>query len=67
MGKRTETDLGWLRNHVKVVGEGEILASLVEFIHHSMAETIRKENKEREKSQGNIYHKQKIKKKIKPR
>ena len=28
---------------MKVVGEREILASLVEFKHHSMAETIRNE------------------------
>ena len=32
---------------MKVVGEREILASLVEFKHHSMAETIR--NKKEEK------------------
>ena len=38
-----ETDFNWLKNQVKVVGEREILASLVEFKHHSMAETIRNE------------------------
>ena len=44
---QTETELDWLRNHVKVVGEREILASLVEFKHHLLAETIRKENEEK--------------------
>ena len=44
---QTETDLDWLRNHVKVVGEREILASLVEFKHHLIAETIRKENEDK--------------------
>ena len=39
--------LNWLRNHVKVVGEKEILASLVEFKHHSMAETIRDKNEDK--------------------
>ena len=33
-------DLNWLKNQVKLVGEREILASLIEFKHHSMAETI---------------------------
>ena len=32
---------------MKVVGERKILASLVEFKHHLMAETIRKEKKEK--------------------
>ena len=32
---------------MKVVGEREILASLVEFKHHLIAETIRKENEEK--------------------
>ena len=43
-------DWDWLKlakNQVKVVGEREILASLVEFKHHSMAETIRKEKGEK--------------------
>ena len=44
---QTETDLDWLRNHVKVVGERKILASLVEFKYNLMAETIRKEKKEK--------------------
>ena len=44
---QTETDLDWLRNHVKVVGERKILASLVEFKHNLMAETIRKEHEEK--------------------
>ena len=35
------------KNQVKVVGEREILASLVEFKHHSMAETIRNEKEEK--------------------
>ena len=37
---QNETDLNWLKNQVKVVGEREILASLVEYKHNSMAETI---------------------------
>ena len=41
------TDLNWFKNQVKVVGEREILASLVEFKHHSMAETIRNEKEEK--------------------
>ena len=32
---------------MKVVGERKILASLVEFKHHSIAEMIRKEKKEK--------------------
>ena len=44
---QTETDLNWLKNQVKVVGEREILASLIEFKHHLIAETIR--NKKEEK------------------
>ena len=36
-----------LKNQVKVVGEREILASLVEFKHHLMAETIRNEKEEK--------------------
>ena len=32
---------------MKVVGERKILASLVKFKHHLMAETIRKEKKEK--------------------
>ena len=35
------------KNQVKVVGEREILASLVEFKHQSMAETIRNEKEEK--------------------
>ena len=42
-----ETDLNRLKNQVKVVGEREILASLVEFKHHSMAEPIRNEKEEK--------------------
>ena len=42
-----ETDLNWFINQVKVVGEREILASLVEFKHHSMAEMIRNEKEEK--------------------
>ena len=41
------TDLNWLKNQVKVVAEREILASLVEFKHHLMAETIQKENEDK--------------------
>ena len=38
---------------MKVVGEREILASLVEFKHHSMAETIRNEKEEKKtKAEG---------------
>merc|ERR1712129_508752 len=44
---QTETDLDWLRNQGKVVGEREILASLVEYKHHSIAEMIQKEKKEK--------------------
>ena len=43
----TETDLNWLKNQVKVVGEREILASLVKFKHNSMAEMIRNEKEEK--------------------
>ena len=39
--------INWLINQVKVVGEREIQVILIEFKHHSMAETIR--NKKREK------------------
>ena len=42
-----ETDLNWLINQVKLVGDGIIFASLVEFKHNSMAETI--QNKKEEK------------------
>ena len=35
-----------------MVGEREILASLVEFKHYSMAEVIQNEKEEKEKSQG---------------
>ena len=41
------TDLNWLKNGEKVVGEREILASLVEFKHHSMAEMIQNEKEEK--------------------
>ena len=44
---QNETHLNWLKNQVKVVGEREILASLVEFKHHSMAETIQNEKEEK--------------------
>ena len=46
---QTKTDLVWLRNHVKVVGEREILAIFVAVQLYSMAEMIRKEN-EKEKT-----------------
>ena len=41
------TDLNWLKNQVKVVGEREVLASLVEFKHHLIAETIQNEKEEK--------------------
>ena len=44
---QTETDLDWLRNHVKVVGERKILVSIVEFKQYWMAETIQKEHEEK--------------------
>ena len=44
---QTETDLNWFKNQVKVVGEREILASLVEFKHHLMAEMVRNEKEEK--------------------
>ena len=52
---QNETDLNWLKNQVKVVGEKEILASLVEFKHHSMAEMIRNEKEEKKlKPRGQV-------------
>ena len=47
MMEESESGQNFVKNQVKVVGEREILASLVEFKHHSMAETIR--NKKEEK------------------
>lgn len=47
MMEESESGQNWLKNQVKVVGEREILASLVEFKHHSMAETIRNEKEEK--------------------
>ena len=42
-------DIDWLRNHVKVVGEREILASLGAVKLHSIADMKRKENEKRKK------------------
>ena len=47
MMEESESGQNWLKNQVKVVCEREILASLVEFKHHSMAETIRNEKEEK--------------------
>ena len=49
---------------MKVVGEREILASLVEFKHHSMAEMIRNE-KEEKKTKAEVQGLTKKKKKHK--
>ena len=49
---QNETDLNWLKNQVKIVGEREILASLVEFKLHSMAETIRRNEKGEKKTKA---------------
>ena len=46
---QTKTDLYWLRNHVKVLGEREILASLVALKRYSIGEMIRKENEKKTK------------------
>ena len=45
--EESESGQNWLKNQVKVVCEREILASLVELKHHSMAETIRNEKEEK--------------------
>ena len=47
MMEESESGQNWLKNQVKVVCEREILASLVEFKHNSMAETIRNEKEEK--------------------
>ena len=47
MMEESESGQNWLKNQVKVVCEREILASLVEFKHHSMAETIQNEKEEK--------------------
>ena len=47
MMEESESGQNFVKNQVKVVGEREILASLVEFKHHSMAETIRNEKEEK--------------------
>ena len=47
MMEESESGQNWLKNQMKVVCEREILASLVEFKHHSMAETIRNEKEEK--------------------
>ena len=55
---QNETDLNWLKNQEKMVGEREILASLVEFKQHSMAETIRNEKEEKKlKPRGQVWRK----------
>ena len=40
------------KNQVKVVGEREILASLVEFKHYSMAETMKRKRREKSKAKA---------------
>ena len=47
MMEESESGQNFVKNQVKVVGEREILASLVEFKHHSMAEMIRNEKEEK--------------------
>ena len=47
MMEESESGQNCVKNQVKVVGEREILASLVEFKHHSMAEMIRNEKEEK--------------------
>ena len=47
MMEESESGQNFVKNQVKVVGEREILASLVKFKLHSMAETIRNKKKEK--------------------
>ena len=55
MMEESESGQNFVKNQVKVVGEREILASLVEFKHHSMAETIRNEKEEKKlKPRGQV-------------
>ena len=49
---QTKTDLDWLRNHVKVVGERKILAIFVAVKLYSMAEMIQKENEKKKKKKS---------------
>ena len=55
MMEESESGQNWLKNQVKVVCEREILASLVEFKHHLMAETIRNKKEEKKlKPRGQV-------------
>ena len=47
MMEESESGQNFVKNQVKVVGEREILASLVEFKHNSMAETIQNKTEEK--------------------
>ena len=45
--EESENGQNFVKNQVKVVGEREILASLIEFKHHSMAEAIQNEKEDK--------------------